>query len=264
MIRFAVPLILLTALAAGPARAGDADPPPEPGFTAEPFVLQITPYLWAASIDGDVSPFKRAPTVHFEKSFSDILGDLNMAGFVNLWARSGRLVLSGDLMAVDTLESRVVGSLPVIGPTPGVEADVDTRMLVGTLLGGYRVYDSRDLTLDLLAGLRGFHLSNAVTLDTPRGSVSRSIDYGWVDPVVSARAFQSFGEELSVMLQGDVGGFGVGSQLTWQLLGTVNWAFDERVSVSAGYKILAVDYENDGFLFDATLSGPVLGATWRF
>jgi hypothetical protein len=234
------------------------------GFAAEPWVVQVTPYLWAAGIDGDVSPFEAAPSVHFEKTFSDILDDLNFAGFVNLWARNGRFVFSGDLMYVDTIESRAIGSLPIIGPTPGVKADVDTAMFVGTVQGGYRVYSTPDLTLDVLAGARGFHLSNEVTVDSPIGSASRSFVKGWVDPVVSARLFYAFTERFSVLAQGDVGGFGVGSDLTWQLLSTVNWTVGDSVAVSAGYKVLSVDYDQDGFIYDTTLSGPVLGVTYRF
>ncbi len=35
-------------------------------------------------------------------------------------------------------------------------------------------------------------------------------------------------------------------------------------TIRAGYRYLAVDYETDGFLLDAALQGPVLGAAFRF
>ena len=50
------------------------------------WALQITPYMWAAGIKGDISPFRRAPTIGIEKSFSDVMDDLNFGGFVNVWA----------------------------------------------------------------------------------------------------------------------------------------------------------------------------------
>ena len=56
----------------------------------------------------------------------------------------------------------------------------------------------------------------------------------------------------------------MGARRTWQALGTLNYVLTDHLSASAGYKALAVDYNEDGHVFDATLSGPVLGLTWRF
>ncbi|WP_169309229.1 hypothetical protein [Desulforhopalus sp. IMCC35007] len=30
-----------------------------------------------------------------------------------------------------------------------------------------------------------------------------------------------------------------------------------------GYRYLAVDYDNDGFIYDVSQNGPVLGLSWR-
>jgi len=38
----------------------------------------------------------------------------------------------------------------------------------------------------------------------------------------------------------------------------------DHISLSAGYKILEVDYDRGDYVFDTRLSGPVLGMTWRF
>ena len=58
--------------------------------------------------------------------------------------------------------------------------------------------------------------------------------------------------------------FGAGAEKTWQALGTLNYELTEHVSVSAGYKVLDVDYAADGHVFDTTLQGPALGVTYRF
>ena len=49
------------------------------------------------------------------------------------------------------------------------------------------------------------------------------------------------------MGQADIGGFGVGSDLTWSLLGTFNYVFTDKWSASLGYKYLSVDYDDDGY-----------------
>lgn len=68
----------------------------------------------------------------------------------------------------------------------------------------------------------------------------------------------------SLQTQADIVGFGVGSDLTWSALATVNYIVSDKFSVSGGYKVLGVDYDHDGHLFDARLSGPVLGLSYRF
>lgn len=241
------------------------------------WAFQTTAYLWATGLDGNVSPFRRAPTLSVEKSFSDVMDDLNFGGFLNIWGRYDRFVLSGDLMYVDTTDSKAAGrlpalqipGLPTLPPGAAIDATVDTQEFMATLQAGYRVIDADGFSLDALAGARFWHISNDVSVTASHpllGSVSASHNesFGWVDPVIGARAFFSLTDKLSVQGQVDIGGFGAGSDLTWSALATVNYVFTDTLSVSAGYKVLDVDYAHDGHVFDSRLSGPVFGLTYRF
>lgn len=241
------------------------------------WAFQATGYLWATGLNGNISPFRRAPTLHVEKSFSDVMEDLNFGGFLNVWGRYDRFVLSGDIMYVDTTDSKAAGPLPAL-QIPGlpilpagaaIDADVDTQEFMATLQAGYRIIDADGFSLDALAGARFWHISNevAVTASHPLiGSVSSTHQesFGWVDPVIGARAFFNLTDKLSVQGQFDIGGFGAGSDFTWSALATVNYIFTDTLSVSAGYKVLDVDYSDDGYVFDSRLSGPVVGLTYRF
>lgn len=62
----------------------------------------------------------------------------------------------------------------------------------------------------------------------------------------------------------DVGGFGVASDYTWKLSGTLGYQFSDWFSARAGYRHLKVDYEDGGFVWDVELSGPIVGASFRF
>lgn len=232
------------------------------------WALQITPYMWAAGLEGNISPFQRAPTIGVEKSFSDVLDDLNFGGFANIWGRYDRFVLSGDVMYVDTTDSHTFGPLPPLpGPIPPgtvVEGSVDTRQFMATLEGGYRVFDTQDVTLDALVGARFWNISNDVTVSALGMSRSYGESFGWVDPVIGLRAFFRLTDKLSVQAQADIGGFGTGSDFTWSAMATANYTFTDQLSVSAGYKVLDVDYDHDGYVYDTRLSGPVVGLTYRF
>jgi hypothetical protein len=209
-------VLLAAGVAAGFAGAALAEEP-DATPTARLWTLQITPYLWASGISGDISPFRRAPTIGIDKSFSDILDDLNFGGFVNVWARYDRFVFSADVMYVDTTDSHVIGPIPPTGPFPGgsIDASVDTTEFTSTLEAGYRLYASPQFTFDALAGARIWQITNNVTANYAGYSVSHKESFGWFDPVIAARAFFSFTDRLSTMLQADVGGFGVGSDSTW-------------------------------------------------
>jgi hypothetical protein len=47
-----------------------------------------------------------------------------------------------------------------------------------------------------------------------------------------------------------IGGFGAGSDVTWDLLGSVGYQWNERFAIVAGYRALGVDYDDDGFVYD--------------
>lgn len=259
---------------APPSRSEDAGA----GARNSGWTMQITPYLWGAGLKGDVSPFERAPTLSVEKSFSDVLSDLHLGGFVNIWGRRDRFIFSGDLMYVDTRDNHANGPLPAfqipglgvpIPPGASVDAKVDTKQFMATLQGGYRVVETPQFTLDTLAGARFWSISNDVSVTASHPAIgTRSASHGesfdWVDPVIGVRAFRIFTDRLSLQAQADVGGFGVGSDLTWSALATLNYTFTDHLSASAGYKVLSVDYDRSGHIYDTRLSGPVLGMTYRF
>ena len=68
----------------------------------------------------------------------------------------------------------------------------------------------------------------------------------------------------SFSVLGDIGGFDVGSKLTYQVVGLVNYELNQNWEFHAGYRILSVDYDRGGFLYDVRQYGPMLGATYRF
>lgn len=243
---------------------------------ARNWVLQITPYMWAAGLKGNISPFQRGPTIGIEKSFSDVLDDLNFGGFLNIWGRYERFVFSGDIMYVSTSDGHSVGNLPsftipgvgVIPAGGNADAVVDSKQFTATAMAGYRIVDAPQFTLDALGGVRFWHISNDVTINGSLGPNSESVSYGesfgWADPLLGLRAFLSLTDKLSIQAQADIGGFGAGSDFTWSAMATVNYRVTEHLFASLGYKVLDVNYNHGGHVYDTRLSGPVLGVTYRF
>jgi hypothetical protein len=63
---------------------------------------------------------------------------------------------------------------------------------------------------------------------------------------------------------GMIGGFGAGSDLTWDVMAAVGYEITDRVAAIGGYRALSVDYSDDGFLFDVVQHGPILGVRIAF
>lgn len=223
--------------------------------TASDTVYQITPYAWATGIGGDITPFTGAPTVSISKSFSDLIKDLDAAFFISAYARHGNLVFMGD---ISTSSSSRSGTVPIAGvPVTG-----KLRQTSATALAGYRVGATETASFAILGGLRHWRVRGAV--DVPLAGLSESRSVSFTDPIIAARASFQLAPGWSALLYADVGGFGVGSRSTAQLLGTVNYQMRENAFLSVGYRHLHVDYRSSGTRFDMRMGGPVVGATFRF
>lgn len=218
------------------------------------WVVQLTPYVWATALSGDVRPLAAGPKLSFDVSFSEVLEDLDGAFFLTGLARKDRLLLFGDLSWSSVSTSGTVG--------PGIPASGRIRQLWGTLAAGYRVVEGPETTLDLLLGVRGWD-TNA-TVSAPILGVSAESTFSFADPLLMARSTFQLSPRWSTLIYGDVGGFGVGSEQTFQVVGTLNYQFSEQFFLSAGYRYLTLDYQTDGRELDLQIDGPIVGATWRF
>lgn len=81
----------------------------------------------------------------------------------------------------------------------------------------------------------------------------------WVDPYVGARARLNLTERVYVGGRADIGGFGLGSELAWQVFGGVGMHVTPRVDLEAGWRHLDIDYDHDNLKLDLALSGVAAG-----
>ncbi len=102
-------------------------------------------------------------------------------------------------------------------------------------------------------------------------AVASSGDLEWVDPFIGGRLRHGFGDNKDVTLEGDVGGFGVGSDFSWQVVATYGFdvnCFGTPLHTVIGYRALAVDYSKDGpfgeNVLDFVQHGPLLGVNLRW
>ncbi len=100
---------------------------------------------------------------------------------------------------------------------------------------------------------------------------AKSGDLEWVDPFIGGRLRHSFGGDKELTVEGDVGGFGVGSDFSWQVVATYGFdvnCFGTPIHTVVGYRALAVDYSERSPYGDNALDfiqhGPVMGVKLRW
>ncbi len=135
-------------------------------------------------------------------------------------------------------------------------------------------------TVDALAGFRywnqqlDLNFDLASTADTGglivsgNRAIARSGTIEWTDPLIGLRLRHQLEPGKELILRGDIGGFGAGSQFSWNLLAACNYAVTKTTSLYIGYRALDVDYrQGQGktfYEFDVIQHGPVTGLTVKF
>ncbi len=93
---------------------------------------------------------------------------------------------------------------------------------------------------------------------------SKSGDQWWIDPIIGLRGQVNFTRWLFLALQGDVGGFGAGSQIAWFASGSIGINITRNVFLETGYRYFFMDYVKNGLTYDAAQSGLFMGVGVKF
>lgn len=78
----------------------------------------------------------------------------------------------------------------------------------------------------------------------------------WFDPYVGVRGRYQLNEKYYLLGRADIGGFGVGSDLSWQASAGIGCQLSERLFTEITYRALGTDYDHDGFVYDMITHGP--------
>lgn len=249
--------------------AGSAAPHAADDLVADEWQVQLTPYFWAMALEGDtkVRGIKGEPDV----SFQDIWDNLDYAVMLEGEVRKGRFGAFANTIYAD------LGS---DADTDGINIKADATASWSGVGGFYRLGPwtvlpeagalAPKVVVDPYAGVRYTYLD--LKLKVRNGGPQGSDDQDWLDPILGLRTLWQIGENWSVTALGDIGGFGVGSDFTWQAAGMVGYSFDlfgeDNARFLAGYRALYQDYSSGSgdneFEWKMTLHGPILGLAIAF
>jgi hypothetical protein len=252
--------ILLASAIAWPSAIVAADHDPD-GFH-----WMVAPYLLLASMDGEVT-VGRATDVSVSVDTDDIFSHIDVGGMVHgeMWYQ--RWGLLGEWVGMRLTDSVASGKPYATG---GVVADVEMTETVYEIIAARRFLLDHGVTIDALAGMRAWDVSSTVNLSGAYVESGISADESWIDPLVGARVIWPFADHWSMASRADIGGFGVGSDLSINASLDVGYQVASWCTLVGGYKALWVDYDNDKgggagtFVYNVITHGFRVGAAFGF
>jgi hypothetical protein len=129
---------------------------------------------------------------------------------------------------------------------------------------GYRLFDEERIKIDALTGLRYWHFSENLKFVPSNLNLNFSESQNLVDPLVGGRVQLGLTPKIVANVLGDVGGWGTGSQLEYQVAGLLGYRIKPKWTLQAGYRYLSIDYRNSnrgGTVVYLITSGVIFGAT---
>ena len=242
--------------------------------------FQAVPYLWLPQIKGDLSTrgLTAALDVDYDTIF-DLLGNGELFAVMGHFEAQYRRKYSFFVDAVGIVakpEGTVQG---IRDPDRGRDVKLTSSCTFVEFGTAYRLIDDPPgveglpVKYDVLAGGRVMYFYQK--LEVEGGRVNREADSTsvWVDPFVGFRFTLGLGDNLDFLFRSDVGGFGAGSRIAWNLIGGFEYALSwspwgASTSLIAAYKALGFDHVsgtgNKRVETDLTYFGPAIGLSFYF
>jgi len=259
---------VFAALASGAVTLSVIGTGPRPACAQDstgPYGMQffVTPYLWLAGINATIkTPLARAPEVNSSVGPFQLLGHLDGAPFMGAFeVRQGPLGFLGDVLHLPVSTSITTRNVFFQGGNAALKANMGTGLVL------YRLVDQPTQFADAGLGFRAWSFSADLSLNPgllAGQSVNRSA--GWGDPLIGGRYHYDFGNGFGATAYGDVGGFGVGAHVDWQLIGTIDYTLNSWINLHLGYRSLNFNYDasNSNLGFNIHMKGPIFAGTFRF
>ena len=222
----------------------------------------VMPYAMFPNMRGDTG-IRELPTVPVDQDPGDIFDKLQMGAMLFLEARNDQWAFSSDVLYMDLGSDIEAG-----GQLLQIDGDVDLSQIGWELAAMRRVNDYFEVGLAVTFNQIDVDVDFTVT--TPLGSTDHAggLEENWIDPAIVARVTAPINDKWFFTARGNIGGFGVGSDLAWQLQADVGYRPSDSWYFAFGYRIIDFDYDDgsgaDRFVYDMQLFGPVLKLGFTF
>ena len=211
----------------------------------------VSPYLWFPGVHGGIG-VNGAQIVGIHASAGDLLSHFRFGLMGVVEPSYKRIVMPLDIVWARLGDDRAFTNLGTVGNFKASEFILTQKF-------GYRLVETKMFQIDALAGFRYWHYGQSVSFTT--NTLNFSASQNWVDPLVGGRITGYLSPKIAVVIAGDVGGWGAGSQLDYQVAGMLGYRVKPALALQVGYRYLFVDYRNGFSGLNLTTSGVVAGVS---
>jgi hypothetical protein len=221
--------------------------------------FMIVPYILFPHMNGTVGvgPVEAA----VDATPSDVFSNLQFGAMLAAEAKRGPWAIGFNGLYMDLGKEKEVVTAPG-GPALSGQLGVDQGAIE---LTGFRALAP---WVEVLAGGRVNFLGASIDVQAPNQSFSRDADRTWFDPFLGVRLTAPDTGKWRFSGRGDVGGFGVGSDFTWQVRVVAGYRVSRLIELGLGYWAIGIDYTSDTpvgeFTYDMTTFGPQVGVAFHF
>lgn len=229
------------------------------------FNFSIMPYVWFTAVGGTVGYDSLGNKYGFNKSFSDAVKYLKMAV-----AAVGKFKYDRVSFVYDISYVNLKGfGTEVPANTPHVlSANWTVKQTLYDLFLAYLFPSkSKKTMVDIYGGGRLFVLNTSSTIIDSNGTQRmRAYDNSFLDPVIGVNAEYVLDQKGKwvAWTKGDIGGFGVNSQMTWQLNAGAGYMLAPQVPLTLGFKYVGVNHDKNRFNWTVNEYGLTLGIGYRY
>ena len=212
-------------------------------------------YLWAANIEGDTTlgGGGRDSKIEFGDIFDQLEGAFTGHFEALYQKRAGFLI--------DVVYLNISGNRE--NPSPFLKLDSKT---VTSEFAAYYRFGGGAHSADALAGVRYTKVEQDLDFEGDLLPLSGSRDV--TDPIIGGRYHWKMADKWLLHLYGDIGGFGVGSDLSWMASGMIDFQVWKHASIVAGYRALGMEFEKgEGarkFDLNLLVHGPIIGINFNW
>lgn len=233
--------------------------------TPKAFSFSIAPYFWALAIGGTLSIPNEDQYFTFNKSFSDAVKNLKMAAMVYGKFRYKRVSFLYDIGYINL--KRFGATAPQgLGL---LSANVTAKQLLADLSISYLFPSkSKSTMVDVYVGTRMLDLDIEATVILDSGITSRSrmsaYKNTWLSPLLGVNSEFMLSPSWLAYARGDIGGFGINEQMTWQLAAGAGYNFSPHFFTTFGFKYVGFNYYKTDYKWTVNDYGFVAALGYRY
>lgn len=227
--------------------------------------FRLAPYLWFAGLKGDIATLPPLPAIPVDISSSDALNNTEAALMFMFEAKNLRHGVFFDLVYSDLQSEEELIPDPI-----NLLIKATSKNTLVTLAYQYELVQKERTILDVVAGARYWSIDtklefgDGLGIVIPPGTVLNH-EESWVDPAIGIKGRTPIvGSNFYVTGFAGIGGFGVGSDLFYDLNLNFGYQWNRAIGTGVGYRLYDVDYNKDDFLYDVKQQGWLIGLTWAF